>query len=278
MIAQSNYTSKDFHRIRHMYRSSTGITLGHHTRDLVYNRMAHRVHATSAQDFSQYLDRLVLGDQAEWGAFTNALHSSPGHFFSGPEHFTALGGHLKGQPIAGALLWCCAAGTGEEAYSMAMTAHEALGGNVLSMKILATDIDLSALAVGETGIYPASKLRNLPADYKRKYFTRLACSEEAYQVVPEIRRMVSFLPCNLASQEWVLKGKYDAIFCREVCDHFDAETQQELIARMTDMLKQGGLLFLGDAEPVLSGNRRFEDKGGKVYALKPHLRCNGIEA
>ncbi|QWV94808.1 hypothetical protein KP004_06420 [Geomonas oryzisoli] len=276
MTAQTNYTSNDFHRIRHMYRSSTGITLGHHTKDLVYNRMSQRVHASSAQDFSQYLDRLVIGDKNEWAAFTSVLGASPSCFFSDAHHFAALKQYLQALQIPGALLWSCAAGTGEEAYSMAMTAHDALGGDVRSMKILATDIDLSALSVAEDAVYTADRLRHLPRQYKEKYLVRLACREEAYQVVPEIRRMVSFLPCNLAAREWVLKGKYDAIFCRDVCDHFDVATQQELLGRMAGMLKQDGLLFLGNAEPSLVGDARFERRGDKAYALKLRLQKSGV--
>ncbi|WP_224982872.1 CheR family methyltransferase [Geomonas agri] len=275
MTAQANYTSNDFHRIRHMYRSSTGITLGHHTRDLVYNRMSQRVHATSGQNFSQYLDRLVLGDKSEWSAFTSALGSSPSCFFSDAPHFAALKEYLQALQGHGALLWSCATGTGEEAYSMAMTAHDALGGDIRSIKILATDIDLSALAIAEDGVYTAERLRHLPQRYKEKYLVRLACREEAYQVVPEIRRMVSFLPCNLATREWVLKGKYDAIFCKEVCDHFDAATQQELVGRMAGMLKPDGLLFLGKAEPSLVGDARFERRGDRSYAMKLRFNNSG---
>ncbi|QWV98779.1 methyltransferase domain-containing protein [Geomonas nitrogeniifigens] len=270
MTAQANYTSSDFHRIRHMYRSSTGITLGHHTKDLVYNRMSQRVQGTSAQNFSQYLDRLVVDSKNEWGAFTSALGSSPCCFFRDAAHFAMLKEYLQVLRTPGALLWSCAAGTGE-AYSMAMTAHDALGGDVRSMKILATDIDLSALAVAEDGVYPADRLRHLPQQYKEKYLVRLACREEAYQVVPEIRRMVSFLPCNLAAQELVLKGKYDAIFCKEVFDHFDPATQQGLVGRMAGMLKPGGLLFMGETEPGLGGDQRFEHRGEKVFSLKPHF-------
>ncbi|MBJ6802567.1 CheR family methyltransferase [Geomonas propionica] len=268
MTAQTNYTSNDFHRIRHMYRSSTGVTLGHHTRDLVYNRISQRIDATSAQSFSQYLDRLMTGGKSEWGAFTSALGAAPSSFFSRADHFTALKEYLQALQVPGALLWSCAAGTGEEAYSMAMTAHDALGGNVRSIKILATDIDFSALAIAEDGVYTADRLRHLPQRYKEKYLVRLACHEEAYQVVPEIRRMVSFLPCNLAAREWVLKGKYEVIFCREVCDHFDAQTQQELVGRMAGMLKPGGLLFMGEAEAALDGDQRFERRGDKAYTLK----------
>ncbi|TGU71557.1 methyltransferase domain-containing protein [Geomonas terrae] len=268
MTTQYEFTSNDFHRVRAMFRSSTGVMLGHHTRDLVYNRMSQRVDATYSRDFSQYLDRVLIGDGNELGEFTRALAAQSGSFFRAQHQFAALREHLKGLHIPGALLWSCAAGTGEEAYSMAMTAHDALNGDVRSVKILATDIDLSALAFAEAGNYPAERLRNVPQHFRQKYFTRLACREEVYQIAPEIRRMVSFLPFNLASAEWVLKGKYDAVFCREVFDHFDPRTQQALVARMAGMLKSGGLLCFGDAEPHLE-DQRFEGRGGKVYALKP---------
>ena len=141
-----NFTDQDFQRIRKLIHERAGISLGENKQELVYSRLARRLRATGIKNFADYLDHLQRGDAAEWEAFTNSLTTNLTSFFREPHHFPLLADHLrkqdKGRPLT---LWCSACSTGEEAYSMAMTAVEALGGYERPFHIIASDLDTKVL-------------------------------------------------------------------------------------------------------------------------------------
>jgi len=122
------FTNADFARIRAMIYEVAGISLSDHKRDMVYSRLARRLRARSLTVFSEYLDYLErTRDDAEWEAFTNALTTNLTSFFREAHHFPILSEFVakRRAPVS---IWCCAASTGEEPYSIAMTLQEALKG------------------------------------------------------------------------------------------------------------------------------------------------------
>src|SRR3989338_8001676 len=115
------FTTRDFEQIRKMIYDHAGISLNPSKQDMVYSRLARRLRATGINNLKVYLALLESNDEAEWQAFVNALTTNLTSFFSEPHHFPLLAEHVlkqKGRhPIS---LWCSAASTGEEPYSMAM--------------------------------------------------------------------------------------------------------------------------------------------------------------
>lgn len=115
------FTLADFSRIRALIYQRAGIALAEHKREMVYSRIARRLRAIGMTSFTEYLDRLEAdtGD-AEWEAFTNALTTNLTSFFRESHHFPLLADFIRtrAKPIS---IWCCAASTGEEPYSLAMT-------------------------------------------------------------------------------------------------------------------------------------------------------------
>lgn len=268
METQFSFTDKDFDKIRGMIRERAGISLGTQKKSLVYNRLARRLRATLAPDFAHYIELLESGSAGEWTEFTNALTTNLTCFFREAHHFSTLREHLRERRRPEILLWSCAASTGEEPYSMAMTVLEAVGAHgAAGAKILATDIDSAVLKVAENGVYAEERLSQVPAFLRQKYFTRVPGEKDQYQVTPELRSLVTFLPFNLMAEIWPLRSRYDAIFCRNVLIYFEAQQQQRLVRRMAGLLKEDGLLFSGHSEAFLGFESTLLARGNTVYEL-----------
>ncbi len=124
---QFEFRDADFARVRQMIYARAGISLGAHKREMVYSRLARRLRALGQQEFRVYLDGLENEPAApEWEDFVNALTTNLTAFFRESHHFPILAdfARQRGGPVS---VWCCAASTGEEPYSIAMTLVESLG-------------------------------------------------------------------------------------------------------------------------------------------------------
>ena len=140
-----NFTSADFERIRSMLYKHSGIKLNDSKMDMVYSRLARRLRAAGLKTFHDYLNRVESQQDEEWETFINSLTTNLTAFFREPHHFPLLKNHvlsLKKRPIR---LWCSAASTGEEPYTIAMSMVEAFGSYKPPVEIIATDIDTNVL-------------------------------------------------------------------------------------------------------------------------------------
>ncbi|VVC85132.1 CheR family methyltransferase [Sideroxydans sp. CL21] len=264
-----NFTDLDFQRIRKLIHERAGISLGENKQELVYSRLARRLRATGIKNFSDYLDHLQRGDAAEWEAFTNSLTTNLTSFFREPHHFPLLAEHLrkqgKGRPLT---LWCSACSTGEEAYSMAMTAVEALGGYERPFHIIASDLDTKVLETARTGRYKADAVARLPAQQVERFFVRGTGEQAGFvQVKPELQKNIDFRRINLLDMTWPIHSPLDAIFCRNVMIYFDKDTQLSILRKFAPLLRSDGLLFAGHSENFYHASAWFKLRGHTVYEL-----------
>jgi chemotaxis protein methyltransferase CheR len=79
--------------------------------------------------------------------------------------------------------------------------------------------------------------------------------------------MITFRQVNLLSDNWPIRGPFDAIFCRNVMIYFDKATQGKLLARFAPLMSPDGLLFAGHSENFLYVSNAFKLLGNTVYAL-----------
>jgi chemotaxis protein methyltransferase CheR len=263
---QFDFRDNDFARVRKMIYSRAGISLGEHKREMVYSRLARRLRALSVQDFSSYLDSLE-GEHGspEWEHFTNALTTNLTSFFREAHHFPILAdlARKKQGPVS---VWCCAASTGEEPYSIAITLAEAKGGRPTGCEVLATDIDTNCLNRARTGMYPFERVSKLPEEQLKKYFLRgKGGNEGQVKVRPMLHDMIAFETLNLLADKWAIQGPFDAIFCRNVMIYFDKPTQAKILQRFVPLLKPGGLLFAGHSENFTYISKNFRLRGQTVY-------------
>ena len=210
---------------------------------------------------------------AEWEAFTNALTTNLTSFFRESHHFPLLAEQLAGlkrKDGAPITIWCSAASTGEEPYSIAMTACEAFDTLTPPVKIIATDIDTNVLATGANGVYPMERVEKLDAARLKRFFQRGKGGNEGMaRVRPELRQLVSFRQLNLLADSWALEGQFDAIFCRNVMIYFDKDTQRKILARFVPLMKPHALLFAGHSENFLYVSDALRLRGKTVYELDP---------
>lgn len=263
------YTDADFDAIRKLIYDRVGISLAPVKRDMVYSRLARRLRSLGMTRFRDYL--AFLTDRAgedEWQAFTNALTTNLTSFFREAHHFKILAEHLAGlRSGADIAIWCSASSTGEEPYSIAMTALDALGSRAGRVSVVATDVDTNVLKKAEEGVYNAERLERLPADTVHKHFLRGTGGKEGFaRVKPELRAMVKFGQLNLLDARYWVQGPFDAIFCRNVLIYFDKATQASILRKMAPLLKPDGLLFVGHSESLFHVSDIFKLQGKTVYA------------
>jgi len=264
-----NFTDQDFQRIRKLIHERAGIALGESKQELVYSRLARRLRATGMKSFADYLDSLQRGNTVEWEAFTNSLTTNLTSFFREPHHFPLLAEHLRKQDKARPLtLWCSACSTGEEAYSMAMTVVEALGGYEHPVHIIASDLDTKVLQTARKGHYRVDAVTKLPPQQVERFFLR-ATSEhpELMQVKPELQKMIDFRCINLLDTGWPIHAPLDAIFCRNVMIYFDKDTQFSILKKFAPLMRSNGLLFAGHSESFYHAASIFKLRGQTVYEL-----------
>ncbi|PCE26299.1 chemotaxis protein CheR [Paraburkholderia acidicola] len=263
------FTSADFARIRELIYLRAGISLSDHKRDMAYSRLARRLRARGFGNFRQYLDLLESDtDPAEWEAFTNALTTNLTAFFREAHHFPVLADFAMQRP-APVSVWCSAASTGEEPYSIAMTLIEALGEQAARQaSVLATDVDTQVLAKAEAAVYQLEQVTHLAPERLKRFFLKgTGAHAGLVKVRPEVRAMVRFERLNLTDRDYALRTPFDAIFCRNVMIYFDKPTQAQVLARFEPLLKPGGLLFAGHSENFTYVSQAFRLRGQTVYEL-----------
>ena len=261
------YTSADFARVRKMIYTKAGISLSDSKQDMVYSRLARRLRVLGGERFSDYLDALDSDeDCAEWQNFTNALTTNLTSFFREAHHFDILENILAKRKKERSTIWCSAASTGEEPYSIAITAIEAFGKINPPVCILATDIDTQVLQAASNGVYPMERVESLGAEKLKKFFKRGTGQHEGYVKVADcLRQLVTFRQLNLLDEKWPIKNPFDAIFCRNVMIYFDKPTQRAILGRMKPLIKPDGLLFCGHSESFHNATDLFRATGRSVY-------------
>lgn len=269
-LREFRFTDDDFARAREIIYRTAGIALSPAKRDLVYGRLARRLRARGLTSFGDYLAILENGDHREEEAFVNALTTNLTSFFREPHHFPILGEHLNGlggsRPLS---IWCCAASTGEEPYSIAMTVVEHFNTFSPPVRILATDIDTNVLDRGRQGIYSLDRLEQLTTKQLQRFFLRGDGKNAGLaKVKPELQKLVTFRRLNLLDHQWPMRERFDAIFCRNVMIYFDKETQYGILKKFVPLLQPGGLLFAGHSESFHHAADLFRVRGKTVYSVR----------
>ena len=268
------FTADDFRQIAQMLHAHAGIALNDGKAALVYSRLAKRLRALGLRSFREYcaLVEDVTGVD-ERQAMMAALTTNVTRFFREPHHFDHLRDVVLPPLVAHAKkggrvrLWSAASSNGQEPYSMAITVLSALPEAAkLDVKILATDIDPNMISEGRAGFYLEEHVAPVPLDLRRRWFKK--AGEDRWEVADELRELVAFRELNLIG-DWPMRGKFDAIFCRNVVIYFDEPTQERIWSRFAPLLEPGGALYIGHSERVTGPAASiFETTGLTTYALR----------
>lgn len=143
-------------------------------------------------------------------------------------------------------IWCAAAATGQEAYTLAMILHEAaIVRNGWEIELTATDLNSECLTRAKEGLYTSFEVqRGLGIKRLISHFTQ---EGDNWRISDALRRMVKFRNFNLLDNfGWL--GEVDVIFCRNVLLYFEARTKTQILDRLADILPPDGYLVVGSAE------------------------------
>jgi chemotaxis protein methyltransferase CheR len=283
-------TPQDFDYLRKMLRERSGQVLSAEKQYLAESRLLPVARKHGFAGLGELVGKLKVTTAAAplTVEVVEAMTTNESFFFRDKipfEHFRAvimpalLAARAREKRIR---IWCTAAATGQEPYSLAMSLKSigpALAG--WRVEIVATDLSNEVLAKAKAGIYNQFEVqRGLPIQSLVKFFTQVG---EAWQIAEEIRAMVKFRPLNLLNDFSPL-GTFDLVFCRNVLIYFDQETKTGVLNRIARQMPSDGFLILGAAETVVGLTDAFKpmtDQRGiyvpNVAAAKPTPASNVLK-
>lgn len=198
-------------------------------------------------DFASYYQALEKNEDL-LQEFTKRLTINVSEFYRNPKRWDVLKTTIipklcrnKGKLA----IWSAACSTGEEPYSIAMLMREHFP--EVQVSILATDIDDEVLNDAKLGEYDEQSLKNLPNQFKNKYFTY---QNGVYTVNKSIRRMVSFKRHDLLADGY--PTDIDLILCRNVLIYFTDTAKKNIYQRFGKTLNDDGILFVGSTEQIFN--------------------------
>jgi len=247
-----------------------GIDFSAYKLPTMMRRIERRMSVLGCVSVSDYAD-MVAASAEECELLRRELLIPVTGFFRDPDAFAALSATLQSvlrehpaqQPLR---IWCAGCATGEEAYSLAITAMEACHAvqRWPGIKVFATDVDQRFLTIGGAGSYPAGAANALAPERVAQFFVR---QEDRLVVKPELRQMVLFARHNLL--EDAPFTKMDLVVCRNTLIYFQADAQERVMRRLQYALSPGGLMFLGGGESLGALQPDFQvlDSSLKLYRL-----------
>ena len=270
-LSQKQMSQLDFERFRDLIYKESRIALRPHKKMLVMNRLAKRLRELNMDSYSDYYKYVTSeeGRREELPKMVDAITTNTTQFFREGKQFefldTQVWPHLL-DPKSGSTavkIWSSACSTGEEPYSIAISALEAQQRSPgRAVAILASDISDTALRTAREGIYTEDKVNGIPRDLLHKYFLKGA---GRVKVKPELQRLIEFAKINLNDPFQRQLNGFDIVFCRNVIIYFDRETQEELMLKYYEVLRPGGYIFLGHSETLHGMATRFEFIMASVY-------------
>ncbi|WP_310621450.1 CheR family methyltransferase [Flexibacterium corallicola] len=256
-------TPQDYEFLRTFLMSRSGLVLSDEKQYLVESRLVPIVRRREFSSLSELIGTLRKpGTRELQEDVVEAMTTNESFFFRDKtpfEHFKAemLPAMLKSREARKRIrIWCAAASTGQEPYSLCMTLKEMKARTAgFNFDIVGTDLSKEVLEKARSGIYSQFEVqRGLPIQMLLKYFTQ---QEELWQIAPELRSMVQWKKMNLLDSFAGL-GEFDIVFCRNVLIYFDQATKIEVLQKISRQMPADGYLVLGAAETVVGLTDCFE--------------------
>ena len=266
-------TPLDYDYLRKLLKERSGLVLSADKQYLVESRLLPLARKVGAPHLSELVAKLKApGAEPLIVDVVEAMTTNESFFFRDKipfEHFREfmVPSLLKARAARRSIrIWCAAASTGQEPYSLAMILKEmAAQVSGWRIEIIATDLSNEVLEKARAGLYSQFEVqRGLPVQMLVKYFTQAG---ETWQISPEIKAMVQYRPLNLLA-DFSHLGSFDVVFCRNVLIYFDQVTKVGVLERLARITEADGYLVLGAAETVV----------GLTEVLKPLVDRRGLYA
>ena len=276
-LERINLSDQNFKFLCSLVYDLTGIVLNERKKDMVFRRVARRMRELNLANTDDYCQLLNKTDSSEIDNFINIITTNLTKFFREDHHFNYiekefLPNHLADNDLKNRLrIWSAACSTGEEPYSLSMTLEDSgkLNAKHCDYKILATDLDTEVLATAQAGEYDEERVEDLPTKYREKYLLRKNQNDSwLFRVKPEIKNNITFKQLNLLNK-WPMQGPFDLIMCRNVLIYFDRKTQDGLLKRFYELLRDDGVLMLGHSENIGQSASLFKTVGRTTFIKLP---------
>ncbi len=274
----SKDTTRDFEALLEYLKRSRGFDFTGYKRSTLMRRIRKQMQAVGVSDFDAYADYLEVHPE-EFGDLFNIILINVTSFFRDSQAWSCVAEEIvpklllakrADEPIR---VWSAGCASGEEPYTIAMVLAEAMGTEAFRdrVKIYATDVDEDALTKARQATYSLREVGSIPAPLLERYFEE---AKGRYTFRKDLRRSVIFGRHDLIQDAPI--SRVDLLSCRNVLMYFNAETQARVLARFHFALSDGGVLFLGKAEMLLTHFNTFSPVDLKrrvfVKASKGNLR------
>lgn len=264
-------TEDEFRLITDFIKEHSGIHLRDEKKAMLVGRLGSIVRDHNLNSFMAYYQLLRHDSEGkELSRLIDKITTNHTYFMREPEHFYFLTQEVL--PYMNRIIknndlrvWCAAASSGEEPYTLAILLADYFKNLAVSWdkKLLATDLSLSVLEEAKKGIYTKEKLSALPKIWVLNYFDKI--NDHQYQVKESLKSEVIYRRFNLLEPQFPFKKKFHIIFCRNVMIYFDHKTKAELINKLYDALEPGGYLFIGHSESISRETTKFKYIKPAVY-------------
>lgn len=255
--APKEFSPRELVPFRELVRRRSGLAFGESRVRSLLRGLSERMARLEVASLEDYYARVAAAPDggAEWERLLEALLNKESSFFRHPPSFEALRAYLGGaaaaRPSAAAgrplALWSAGCSTGQEAYSVAMTALAALDPRHTPFTVLGTDLSAAALEVARAGRYRLRVGEAIPARCER-YLSCERGAPEIRRVRDDVRALASFRPLNLVGPRPYPVGAMDVIFCQNVLIHLGPDERLAVLRGLVERLSPGGVLFLAPGE------------------------------
>ena len=253
-------TDEEFDSFRKLVLNELGLNWTGEKKYLLYARLQRRLQSLKLTTFRDYLDYLQdQNNSFELQHLFNAVTTTKTGFYREKQHFDFLRQEIfpemKEQMIhkrKKLRFWSAGCSCGEEAFNLAIEAHDFLGTKLTSsggLRILASDVNTSVLESAEKGEYSFEHVSTVPDELRNRYFeSSPGLQKENYLIKTSIRKLIQFRHFNLMDSEYPIATKFQLIFCRNVLYYLSSERREQLLKKLVSHLDQQGWLVLGITE------------------------------
>lgn len=264
---------ESFTRLSQYVTQTYGIQLPATKRPMLETHLDEKVKSLGMRSYNEFVD-FIFRDERNEAELFHAIDLITAHktdFFREPSHFHFLTQQFLPtcQEHNNVTLWSAGCSTGEEPYTLLMTLEEYKKDHPkLTYSLLASDISVRVMETASRGEYDIEKMETVPQEMRHTYLTHDKTNAKRIQIKPQYRNNIQYQRINLMQDHYGLTNKdLDIIFCRNVLIYFEKNTQEQVIRKFCNLLRPGGLLFLGHSESIMGMQLPLVQVGPTVYRL-----------
>jgi two-component system CheB/CheR fusion protein len=258
-------------------KGTRGFEFTAYKRSSLMRRIQKRLQAVNIGSYEDYQTYLEAHPE-EFGLLFNTILINVTSFFRDPEAWEFLSSQIvpriiaSGRAEAAIRVWSTGCASGEEAYTLAIILAEQLGFEQFRrrVKIYASDVDEDALMQARHAIYTASQVQDIPSEFLSRYFERV---DDRYLFHKDVRRAIIFGRHDLVQDAPI--SRVNLLVCRNTLMYFTRDAQAKVLNRFHFALRDGGFLFMGRAELLLTHGELFTPVELKWRVFTKTLTQNG---